>query len=67
MKLGRASKIFKKRKRVIRRWRLDRFGDHEVKLSYQNAVRAEVHGFSESIISKVKRGMRIEQFWAFCR
>ena len=37
MELGRASKTSKKRKRVIRRWRLDRFGDDEVKLSYQNA------------------------------
>ena len=42
MELGRATKSSKKRKRVIRRWRLDRFGDDEVKLSYQNALRAEV-------------------------
>ena len=47
MELGRASKTSKKRKRVIRRWRLDRFGDDEVKLSYQNALMDEVHGFSE--------------------
>ena len=31
-----------KRKRVIRRWRLDRFGDDAVKLSYQNTLMAEV-------------------------
>ena len=37
MELGRATKT-SKRKRVIRRWRLDRFGDDEVKLSYQNAL-----------------------------
>ena len=36
-------KTSKKRKRVIRRWRLDRFGDDKVKLSYQKALRAEVH------------------------
>ena len=40
-----------------RRWYLDRFEDDEVKLSYQNALRAEVHGFSEIIKSKVERGM----------
>ena len=58
MELGRATKTSKKRKRVIRRWRLDRFGDDEVKLSYQNALRAEVHRFSENIRSKVERGMK---------
>ena len=58
MELGRATKTSKKRKSVIRRWRLDRFGDDEVKLSYQNALRAEVHRFSENIRSKVERGMK---------
>ena len=47
MELSRASKTCKKRKRVIRRWRLDRFGDNDLKLSYQNALMAEVYGFSE--------------------
>ena len=36
-----------KAKRVIRKWRLERFEDREVKLKYQNALRAEVSGFSE--------------------
>ena len=58
MELGRASKTSKKRKRVIRRWRLDRFGDDEVKLSYQNALMAEVHELSESSKSKIERGMK---------
>ena len=31
MELGQASKTSKKRKCVIRRWRLDTFGDDEVK------------------------------------
>ena len=53
-----ATKTSKNRKRVIRRWRLDRFGDDEVKLSYQNALRAEVHRFSENIRSNVERGMK---------
>ena len=34
MELGRASKTSTKRKSVIRRWRLDRFTDDEVKLNY---------------------------------
>ena len=58
MELHRATKTSKKRKYVIRRWRLDRFGDDEVKLSYQNALRAEVHRFSENIRSRVERGMK---------
>ena len=41
LELGRTAKNFKKEKRVIRRWRLERFDDDEVKLRYQNA---EVHG-----------------------
>ena len=51
-------KTSKKRKHVFRRWRLDKFGDDEVKLSYQNALRAEVHRFSENSRSKVERGMK---------
>ena len=58
MELGRATKTSKKRKRVIRRWHLGRFGDDEVKLRYQNALRAEVNGFSESIMSKGEKGMK---------
>ena len=58
VELGRAAKNSKKGKRVIRRWRLDRFGDDEVKLRYQNGLRAQVHGFSESIKRKVEGGMK---------
>ena len=43
-------------KRVIRRWRLDRFGDDEVKLRYQNGL--DVHGLSESIKRKVEWDMK---------
>ena len=53
MELGRTAKNFKKEKRVIRRWRLERFDEDEVKLRYQNA---EVHGFSESVKSKLEGG-----------
>ena len=68
------SRATKKRKRVIRRWRLDRFGDDKVKLSYQNALRAEVHRFSENIRSKVERGMKGQELvnevvmeWECCK
>ena len=47
--LGRTAKNFKKEKRVIKRWRLERFDEDEVRLRYQNALKAEVHGFSESV------------------
>ena len=57
MELRRATKTSKKKK-LIRRSRLNRFGDDEVKLSYQNALRAEVYRFSENIRSKVERGMK---------
>ena len=58
MELGRTAKNFKKEKRVIRRWRLERFDEDEVKLRYQNALKAEVHGFSESINSKLEEGKK---------
>ena len=54
VELGKAAKNSKKGKHVIRRWRLDRFGDDGVKLRYQNGLRAEVHGFSESTKRKLR-------------
>ena len=56
MELGRTAKNFKKEKRVIRRWHLERFDEDEVKLRYQNVLKAEVHGFSESVKSKLEGG-----------
>ena len=58
MELGRTTKTTRKAKRVIRKWRLERFEDREVKLKYQNALRAEVSGFSESIRGKIEKGMK---------
>ena len=58
MELGRTAKNFKKEKHVIRRWRLERFDEDEVKLRYQNALKAEVHGFSESVKSKLEEGKK---------
>ena len=57
MELGRTAKNFKKEKRVIGRWRLERFDEDEVKLRYQNALKVEVHGFSERVKSKLEGGM----------
>ena len=54
MELGRTAKNFKKEKRVIRRWRLE-FDEDDVKLRYRNA---KVHGFSESVKSKLEGGMK---------
>ena len=48
MELNRVSKTSKKKKCVIRRWHLNRFGDDEVKLIYQNILNIKVHRFSES-------------------
>ena len=58
MELGRTSKNFKKEKCVIRRWHLERFDEDEINLRYQNALKAEVYGFSESVKSKLERGMK---------
>ena len=73
MELGRVSKTSKKRKRVIRRLRLDRFLD-EVKSTYQNALMVEVHEFSESTNSKIERGMKGQELvnevvmkWECCK
>ena len=57
LELGRTTKCIKKGKRVIRRWRLDRFVDDEVKAKYRDALRAEVNGFSDSIKYRVENGM----------
>ena len=42
MELGMSGKFNKKRKRVIRRWRLDRFEIEDVRLSYQKCIRKKV-------------------------
>ena len=58
MELGRTAKNFKKEKRVIRRWRLERFDEDEVKLRYKDALKDEVHGFSKSVKGKLEGGMK---------
>ena len=56
--LGRLTKRSRKEKRVAKRWRLDRFTNGEVKVRYQEALKAEVHSFSESIKNKVQKGIK---------
>ena len=56
LELGKTTKC---RKRVIRRWRLDRFVDDEVKAKYRDALRAEMNRFSESIKHRVQNGMNV--------
>ena len=56
--LGRIIKNRRIAKHAIRKWRLDRFEIEEVKERYQDALKAELHEFSESIRNKVKSGMK---------
>lgn len=58
LELGRTAKFVNKGKRVIRRWRLDKFVDDEVKARYRQALCEEVRGFSESIKLKLGSGMQ---------
>ena len=45
---------------VLRRWRLERFDDVKVKVTYQKALQDEVLGFMESVSQKVESGMKGE-------
>ena len=47
MEIGRVTKRDKKVKRVLRRWRLERFNDVKVRVTYRKALRTEVLGFTE--------------------
>ena len=60
MEIGRVTKRGKKVKRVLRRWRLERFDDVKVRVTYQKALQAEVLGFTDSISQKVESGMKGE-------
>ena len=55
--LARTTKCAKKGKRIIRRWRLERFVDDEVKARYQEALRGSVSCFSERVQNCVGKGM----------
>ena len=57
--IGRVTKRGKKVKRVLRRWRLERFDDVKVKVTYQKALQVRF-GFTESVTQKVESGMKGE-------
>ena len=57
MELGRVAKCSTREKRVIRKWRLDRFDDAEVKRRYQSALKSEVSGFVECVSRKEYEGI----------
>ena len=58
MELGLVAKHKHKSNRVIKRWRLDRFEDEEVKVRYQNALMAKVDSFTESIKCCIEGGLK---------
>ena len=58
MDLGRACKLTKSCRRIIKKWRLDRFEVRAVMSIYQRALEEEVKGFSESIRQKMKKGLK---------
>ena len=44
---------------MIRRWRLDRFVDDDVKVKYRDSFQAEVSGFAEIIMHKETTGSEL--------
>ena len=58
MDLDRAYKLTKSRRKIIKKWRLDRFKIEDVRANYQRALEEEVKGFSESIRQKVNEGLK---------
>ena len=58
MELGRACKLTKSRRRIIKKWCLDRFEVEDVRSNYQKALEKEVKGFSESIRQKMSKGLK---------
>ena len=57
---NRVTKRGKKVKHVLKRWRLERFDDVKVKVTYHKALQDEVLGFTESVSQKVESGMKGE-------
>ena len=58
LELGRTAKNYRKQKRTIRRWCLDKFGDDVVREKYCEALQADVEAFSEGISQMEEGGMR---------
>ena len=58
IELGRACKLTKGRRRIIKKWCLDRFEVEDVRSNYQKAFEKEVKGYSESIRQKMSKGLK---------
>ena len=58
MDLGRACKLTKSHRRIIKKWHLDRFEIEDVRANYQRALEEEGKGFSENIRQKVNKGLK---------
>ena len=57
LELGRVTKCFKKQKRTVRKWCLDRLADEEVRVKYKEDLKAEVKHFQRAS-GRVSEGMR---------
>ena len=57
MELGRACKLTKSRRRIIKKWCLDRFEVEDVRSKHQKAFE-EGKGFSESIRQIMSKGLK---------
>ena len=58
MELGRTVKTTKQQKRVIKKWRIERFQDEEVRQKYQEALNVEVDGFQGRVRQWKTQGLR---------
>ena len=58
LELGKLAKCSKMKKHTIKRWHLDRFGDNEVKLRYQNGLSDEGQEFTVRFKSKLEREVK---------
>ena len=60
MEMGRTVKTtnLKQQKRVIKKWRIERFQDEEVRQKYQEALSVEVNGFQGRVRQWKTQGMK---------
>ena len=56
--VGRTVKTAKQQKRVIKKWRIERFQEEEVRQQYQEALSVEVEVFQERIQTRKHQGLR---------
>ena len=58
MELGRIANRSRKEKCAIRRWRLDMFTNEEVKVRYQEALKATHTAFQRALKIRCKRALK---------